>query len=92
MAVQPADWRDGRHLLSVCVEGEVLRHLPDKDLAIIGRRGNDPVVERTPESGLDWRSHRAADGARTSLCPAQRQYGPGTTVFGRAACRARLVG
>ncbi len=36
------------HLLGIGIEGEVLRHLPDEDLAIVGSGGNDSVIEGVP--------------------------------------------
>lgn len=36
-------------LLGVGVEGKVLGDLPNENLAILGGRGDDPVVERVPK-------------------------------------------
>jgi hypothetical protein len=35
-------------LLSVGMQREALRHLPDEDLTIVGGRGDERVVEGTP--------------------------------------------
>jgi hypothetical protein len=37
-----------RDLLGVCVERKVLGNLPDEDLAVLGGRGDDAIVERVP--------------------------------------------
>lgn len=48
MADQFAHGRNIRRLLRVVVEGKSFRHLPYKDLAIVGSRCYDAIVERVP--------------------------------------------
>lgn len=72
---QLADRRHISDFLSVSVEGEALRHLPNKYLAVIRGRGNDAVIVRVPFQGVSPTSSALNTGIecsrRTSLCPAQ---------------------
>jgi hypothetical protein len=43
-----AHGRDIDNLLGVGVQRKILGNLPDKDLAIVGGRGDNVVVERVP--------------------------------------------
>ena len=51
VARQSADRRHAGDLLGICVKAKVLGHLPDEDLAIVGRRGDDAIIERVPTLG-----------------------------------------
>jgi hypothetical protein len=53
MAGQFADGLNVDDLVTVCVESEVLGHLPDKDFPIVRGRGNYVVVEGVPAPVLD---------------------------------------
>ena len=51
MAGKLCNGDDIRHFLRVDVEGEVLRDLPDEDLAVIRARGDDIIIEGVPVRG-----------------------------------------
>jgi hypothetical protein len=48
VSAQLGDRRNIGGLFGIRVQHEALGHLPDKDLAIVGCRGNERVVEGTP--------------------------------------------
>ena len=41
-------------LLSICEQSEPLRNLPNEDLAIFRRRGNDAIIEGVPLEGVSF--------------------------------------
>jgi hypothetical protein len=48
VSAQLGDGRNIGGLFRIRVQHEALGHLPDEDLAIVGGRGNERVVEGTP--------------------------------------------
>lgn len=84
------------NLLGVGVECEALGDLPDKDLAIIGGRGNHAIIERVPSNkSVSQKLRRRASmgcAALTSRCRGRQQCGPGTGESDQGASRAPLEG
>jgi hypothetical protein len=99
-------WRDVGGLFGICMQRKVLWHLPDEDLAIVspgrcssyalthlaivGRRCDQRVVERTPIYIVSAATSPSELGfARTSRCRGRQQCARGREGSGRELGRAR---
>lgn len=66
VASQLAHGRNVDDILGVSVKGKALRDLPDKDLAIFRRRGDDVVVERIPRTTSACSSGGSSSGGENA--------------------------
>lgn len=90
-----AHGRDINNLLGVGEQREILGNLPDKDLAIVGGRGDNVVVERVPfvlVSTLACVRQGPSRGMHTSRYRAQQQCVRETAGSGREPFLARSEG
>jgi hypothetical protein len=62
MSAELGNWRNISRLLGIRVQSEVLRHLPDEDLAIVRGRRNERVVEGAPVGVEDGGRVTAEEG------------------------------
>lgn len=73
MASQFADWADVFRLLTILMEGKALRYLPYENLAIVGARGDNAIVERVPGRELACGLLGAPSKTQVPICIQHRR-------------------